>query len=119
MLLTVRKRPGERLDYLLDFSEWLPEGDALVGFVIARNDGVVIEDTTLTDTGVRMWIYGGEPDTNYHVEVQVTTQQNRRKSQCFAVCNRQGGYDPLLTDLITAVSRWWTCANYTVPGDLA
>ncbi|MGL4860501.1 MAG: hypothetical protein ACRC5A_12360 [Enterobacteriaceae bacterium] len=78
----LRKKPSDVLDYDVDFSRWLPEGDTiLTAEVTAR--GIKVESVLTETPVVKVWLSGGEPVRSYPVTVTVLTQQGRKKSVCF------------------------------------
>lgn len=81
ILGTYEKQPGERKDYDIDFSPWLPSGDTLD--VVATTVTCITDpaDTALvcepippmTTTTVKLWVRGGTAGARYKLTVRITT----------------------------------------------
>jgi hypothetical protein len=81
------KRPGDRLDYDVDFEPWL-EGDTIsdASAEVTTEDADVEEDgVEFTDTSVKVWLTGGEEGERAHVNVTIETAAGRTKEICFLV----------------------------------
>lgn len=78
------KRPGDRLDFAVDFFRWLQDGDRIVS-ASATLDGstATIDDTQHSDTAVKVWILGGTIGETAAVGVTITTEQGRTRQECF------------------------------------
>ena len=84
MLGAVRKQPGERLDYDIDFAKWLPDGDLLtLATAVADDASLVVEAPQVIPPLVKVWISGGESGKSYKVTVTVTTADGRVKTVNF------------------------------------
>lgn len=86
------KRPGERLDYDLDYARrWLPSGDTIesVSVAVETTGTLTIDDHEFTDTTVKVWAEGGEDNETAHVTVDVVTAQGREKQVCFRIRVRE------------------------------
>jgi len=87
-LTLVRKTPADVLDYDVDFTRWLPDGDVIVGAsaVIEVEDPpvtFVIDQTVFSEAVVRVWVSGGVDDEEGEISVVATTQGGRVKTACF------------------------------------
>lgn len=81
ILGTFPKQPLERLDYDIDFSEWLSAGDTVVSATVIAATGIEAE-TPLIDTTqkiVKVWITGGTSGVTYKVQVTAVTTEGRIK----------------------------------------
>lgn len=68
------QRPAERLPYGVDWSAWLPAGDAIVSTEWIAEDGITVADLGLSDGVHTCLVSGGEPRTTYRVVSRVTTE---------------------------------------------
>ena len=92
-----RKQPSEVLDYTVDCSPWLLEGDTVAGAVVTREvysgdettPTLVIDSTDLTATAVNAWLSGGTDRVDYKVTVRVTTTAGRVKETEFRIQCRE------------------------------
>lgn len=83
---TVTKKPQDVLDFDVDFSRWLTEGDRIqAASATAHGGSVAVRSTDSSDTLVRVWLEGGEQNEAANVRVIVQTLQGRTKEECFRV----------------------------------
>lgn len=81
---TVTKTPADVLDYEIDFSIWLPDGDRITVATATIDAGTTaLAQTDFSDTQVRVWISGGTMGDSGEVEVTATTAGGRTKTECF------------------------------------
>lgn len=87
MLGTVQKRPNDELDYDVDFSKWLTDGDTLttVTAVVIPTGGLVVESVAIVDQEVKVWLKEGEDGSTYSVLVTVATSGGRVKETEFKI----------------------------------
>ena len=84
MLGAVRKQPGERLDYDIDFTKWMTDGDVLALATAAADDAsLTVEAPQVIPPLVKVWISGGNAGKSYKVTVTVTTADGRVKTVNF------------------------------------
>lgn len=69
------KHPSSILDYLFDWSDWLPTGDAIasVEWALSPADGLTQVDTAFTDTTATIWLSGGVSGASVLVSCTITT----------------------------------------------
>lgn len=82
-----QKQPADQLDYDLDFSEWLADGDTITG-VTAVSDvpaELVILSALVADQTVKIWVSGGLDGSTYKVTATVSTSQGRIKELDFKI----------------------------------
>lgn len=82
MLGTMRKRPGDQLDYDVDFGRWLSADDAIQD-ASAEASGVTVERVEVFSTVVKVWLSGGEAGGSHEITVTVSTAHGRVKSAAF------------------------------------
>ncbi len=87
ILGTFTKQPGERLDFDVDFSEWLSTTDTIASVVSVCDTGLVVETPLkdVTNKIVKQWITGGTTGTTYKVQITATTTEGRIKEAEFKV----------------------------------
>ena len=84
MLGAKRKQPGDNLDYDIDFTDWLVDGDSLVTASAAADDNsITIGTVQVIPPLVKVWISGGTAGKSYTVTVTVTTADGRVKTVNF------------------------------------
>jgi hypothetical protein len=88
---TFNKQPADVIDINIDFSEYLPSGDTIVGATKGfegTDDGqlvlgnTVINNTTLV---VTQWVSAGTSGQTYQVKVTMTSAAGRVKEVDFKV----------------------------------
>lgn len=79
----VLKNPDDTLDYDIDFSKWLPQGDEIISVSNEVEGSVVIDSFTNTASVVKLWISGGTLGETARVSTTVVTSGGRTKEYCF------------------------------------
>lgn len=80
------KQPTERLDYDIDFTEWLPNGDAIITTdAVSIPVGLTLTITDATTIIPKVWVGGGENKKRYVVSVVCETNQGRTKEVNFQI----------------------------------
>lgn len=81
ILGTFPKQPLERLDFDIDFSEWLPTGDAILSASVIADTGIVAETPLIdiTKKVVKIWATGGTTGAKYKIQVTAITTEGRIK----------------------------------------
>lgn len=80
------KQPTERLDYDVDFSDWLPNGDAIITTAVTSSpSGLTVYVTDAATLIPKLWVSGGLDRISYVVSVTVETNQGRNKEVNFKI----------------------------------
>jgi len=80
------KQPSEVLDYDIDASEWLTQGDNIIGISVAVDDpGLSVNNTTVSDDRIKIWLSGGSDGVTYKVTTKISTDDGRVKEVDFNV----------------------------------
>lgn len=84
---TFVKQPADKLDYVVDLSDWLTDNDNIVdaSTVVESGINVLLTEIDPSTTMVKVWIDGGTDGETYKVTVTVQTQLGRRKEVDFNV----------------------------------
>lgn len=70
--------PDEVLDYTLDWSEWLVDGDVISSAAATGDTGLTVGSTvSFTTTTTTVWLSGGSAGSSYDVAVHVVTAGGR------------------------------------------
>lgn len=88
MLGVFFKRPADQVDYDVDFSRWLPDGDSVIAATVAIQpaDSMVSAIQVLpSPESVKVWLVDGEAGKTASVLVTATTAQNRVKQVEFQI----------------------------------
>lgn len=79
---TFSQQPDESLDYDVDYTDWLTDGDTVYGATVGVTPtGLTVSSPVLVDADkrVKLWVSGGVSGTAYKVEVTATTVLGRVK----------------------------------------
>ncbi len=93
-MITFLKQIGDNLDYDIDFSDFLSDGDTVASATAAYTPETDAADTTLTlgatsvdsvTNLVKQWLSGGTDGNSYKVTVTTTTTAGRVKETDFRI----------------------------------
>jgi hypothetical protein len=80
ILGTFNKQPAEVMDYDIDFTKWMVEGDSIVAaLATVDNPGLTITQTLITTPVVKVWVSGGTTSNTYKITVIATSTGGRVK----------------------------------------
>lgn len=83
------KRPGEVLDYIFNYANWLAAGENIASKVITVSpSGLTIDSSSSTTQSVTVWLSGGTEDTVHFVTCSATTDQSRTKNKTIRIAIR-------------------------------
>lgn len=71
------KSPGSKLDYTIDWSDWLIDGDTITTAEWSVPDGLEKTDESNTTTRATIWLSGGTAGETYRLLCTITTAQGR------------------------------------------
>jgi len=74
---TFTKDPAADLDFYVDWSEWLADGETIAQSEFTIPDGIESHDDGNNDTASVVWLSGGSPGRRYRVTNQITTSEDR------------------------------------------
>ncbi len=80
-----KQQPAEVLDYDIDFSEWIPEGDTITAAALTVEPTGPVVTYAISSPRVKVWFYDGTNGTTYKITVQATTNDNRVKEVEFKI----------------------------------
>ena len=91
-----QKQPAETLDYDIDFSEFLADGDTLLtvgnppvpsplDVVVSPADLMLGPTIVIGGTTIKQWLYGGTDGVKYKVTITATSNAGRVKQVEFVV----------------------------------
>lgn len=76
------KRPGDVLDFTVDFSLWLSQGDVIQSHeFIMGNSGLVMDSSVQTATSAVVWLSGGSKKGKQVIVCKIVTEGQRTKTQ--------------------------------------
>jgi len=85
--IAVVKGPADVLDFDIDLSRWLPEGDYIQSAICSvdpDSDDFAASNVQWSVNVIKVWLSGGTDGATYSVDVVATTSQGRIKTICFA-----------------------------------
>lgn len=75
--MTFSKDPAAVLDYKLDWSDWMEDGDTITDDTVTVPAGLTLDSSSHDDASVTFWLSGGTAGQHYRVTVQITTSAGR------------------------------------------
>lgn len=77
--LTAEQASGSKLDYGLDWSDWLEKapGDVIEQSLWTNDDGIITSDAQIAGSITSIWVTGGSPGQWYTLENRVVTRDGR------------------------------------------
>lgn len=90
MQATYIQDPDALLDYVIDWSEWLPSGDTIdTSTWFVDDDALEIESTSKTDTTATVRVSGGTLNRRYKVTNRITTTAGLINDQTITIRIRE------------------------------
>lgn len=84
LLGTYTKQPGEKLDYDVDYTDWIGD-DTLLSHVVSADAGITVVTSAVLSNVVKVWLTGGTDGVKYKITVTATTTGGRIKEDEFYV----------------------------------
>jgi len=81
----IEKDPYAVLDYTLDWTNWMPDGDTISTISVSADTGITVDSTSNTDYIVTAYISGGTAGTIYNVEYRIVTANGLQDSRNFRI----------------------------------
>jgi hypothetical protein len=76
------KRPGDVLDFTVDFTLWLSQGDVIDSAeFFMGNTGLILDRSTHNDNLATAWISGGSKKGKQVIVCRIITEGGRTKNQ--------------------------------------
>lgn len=88
MLGVFFKRPVDQIDFDLDFSRWLADGDAIISATATVEPGesmVSVPQVLTQGEAVKVWVIDGVSGKTATILVTATTAENRVKQVTFQI----------------------------------
>lgn len=77
---TFRKQPRDHLDYDIDMSAWLPEGDEVEAVeIVDAPKGIEVSQTAIAPDRAKLWIRGGTSGQSYKFTVLIHTESRTKE----------------------------------------
>ena len=73
------QQPADKLDYDIDYSEWLVTGDSLLSATVTVDPVGLTVDHIIVGKKIKVWAYGGTNLVKYKITVTATTSLGRIK----------------------------------------
>jgi hypothetical protein len=83
------KDPDAVLDYKIDWSHWLPEGDTIAASSWDAESGLVVDSNTFDDTSTTVWLSGGTTGADYAVTNHITTTDGREDDRTITIVMKE------------------------------
>lgn len=79
VLATITQQPGDIRDYDIDYGEWFPIGDVVIGASLVVAPLGLTVGYALQSPKVKVWIRGGVVGQTYKITVTANTSDGRAK----------------------------------------
>jgi hypothetical protein len=76
---TFSKQPRDHLDYDIDLSEWLEEGDRIQQVQVEAPSGIELTSVGYSDTRVKLWVRGGTSGQSYKFSPLIYTDSREKE----------------------------------------
>jgi len=80
-----RKDPDARLDYTVDWEDWLGSSDFIVSAATSVQSGLTLYTEAFTSTVHTIWLTGGTPGQEYNVTSRIITNAGRIDDRSFTI----------------------------------
>lgn len=88
-MTTFVKDPNAVLDYRVDWSAWLPEGDTIDTSTWTVPSGINKDSESNDTTSATVWLSGGTAGVNYQLVNRVTTAGGRTDDRTITISVRE------------------------------
>ena len=79
------KDPDAILDFSVDWSTWLNEGETITASAWTVPTGLTLDSSTFDDTGATAWLSGGTHRRTYTVTNRITTSDGRTDDRSLTI----------------------------------
>lgn len=79
------KDPNDVIDYRVDWSKWLRDGDTILVSEWIVPDGIEMDSETNTNTTTTIWLSGGSAGATYQLTNRITTAQGRQRDRTITI----------------------------------
>lgn len=85
------KDPDAVLDFPVDWSSWLPDGDTIESATVTAETGIVVDSFSVVNSGTAVvaWLSGGTTDERYVVTYHIVTVEGREDDRSITVVIRE------------------------------
>jgi hypothetical protein len=87
--MTYLKDPDATLDFGVDYSDWLDDGDAIDASTWTVQTGLTVGDDEIGDGFTVVWLSGGTAGESYLVTNHIETTEGRIDDRSFTVLCEQ------------------------------
>lgn len=84
-VLTFLKDPDATLDYGVDWSDWLAQGETITGSVWTLTAGITKYNESYGTTATTVWLQGGVSGTTYRATNHITTSEGRQDDRTLTI----------------------------------
>ena len=85
---TFVKDPNVKVDYVIDWSDFLESADTIDASVWTVPSGLVGSDESLSDIATKIWLAGGTDGEFYDVSNKITTSDGRESERSIGIIVR-------------------------------
>jgi hypothetical protein len=84
-IATITKDPDAKLDYSLDWSDWLVTGDTIATSTWTLPTGITKYADTKSDTVATIWLTGGTEGDSYNITNHIITADGREEDRTITI----------------------------------
>ena len=84
-MASFRKDPDARLDYTVDWADWLGDTDFIVSAATSVQSGLTFYTEAHTSTVHTIWLTGGSAGQEYNVTSRIFTNAGRIDDRSFTI----------------------------------
>ena len=82
---TFRQDPDAKLDYLVDWTNYLPTGDFIISALVTAETGISVASQSFTSSKTTIFLSGGTVGEQYRVTSRIFTNGGRRDDRSFDI----------------------------------
>lgn len=79
----IDKDPRARLDYTINWTDWLKSGESIASSVWSAATGVTIASTLVSGSKSTVWVSGGDAGSSYTIRNFIITSTNNEEARSF------------------------------------
>lgn len=79
------KDPQDIIDYRIDWSKWLRDGDTILTSEWVVPAGITMDSEDNNTTSSTVWLSGGTAGANYQLTNRIVTVQGRQKDRTITI----------------------------------
>lgn len=83
------KDPAAVLDYSINWTDWLPDGDTITTSTWTADAGITMDSDSNTTTAATVWVSGGTVGESYNLVNHIVTADGREDDRTIIIRVRE------------------------------